>query len=686
MQACRQVYDLARAANITPILGVEGYLRDDSCPILLAGGVQQVDGTLESYAKYFHFTAHALDQQAYEALVKVLSRACLTRMEHHGSEDKPLFTWRDLEELGQYNITMTSGCLAGVVQRHLTKDRPDLALKYYQRVKSILKPGNFYVEVFPHKTTHQWVAGIYLTLSDGSKRKFWTGKKFKTNAIDEIKAEDLAKRPKGHTKLLALKNNRVWEEIPDGGLDIVSVEQVEDYLINECTPFCPDSDTQRSCNKFMLALATRFKDPILVSDDAHFATEDEKIVQDCRLCATGGNWRFFGSYHRQTSAEAFAHFQQTLGVQEQQFAQWVENSRQWGARFKEFKLEYPVSLPTKFYPPDTLAHTKVLIDRHGRMDWNNRAMVGRLSDEIDLLHRNGKLDLLPYFQVGEDVCSFYGSKGILTGPGRGSAAGLLLAYLLGITHLNPLDHGLSRERFLTLDRIQSGKLPDIDQDLPDREPLDNLETGFLKTRFGDHAVQISTDTLLRLKSSIKDVARARHGGKVPVDIEVLTKKLPVPPQGVTDHDFVFGYKGEDGTVHKGLLEVSKDLQDYTKRYSADWAVVQKMLGIARQKGRHACLPGGEVISTSEGPREITRCDGMMVVTGQGATATATLLPQGVREVTEYRLETGKIIQATPDHQVLTDRGWMAIQEAYESGADLLDPGSTGSEEKPKPTP
>jgi hypothetical protein len=73
--------------------------------------------------------------------------------------------------------------------------------------------------------------------------------------------------------------------------------------------------------------------------------------------------------------------------------------------------------------------------------------------------------------VGADVCDAYSQQGFLTGPGRGSAAGLLLTYLLGITHVDPLMYDLSMDRFLTVDRIKSGKLPDIDFDFPSRDLL-----------------------------------------------------------------------------------------------------------------------------------------------------------------------------------------------------------------------
>lgn len=587
MGACREVYSLAQKGKLIPILGVEGYFRDDNCPILLAGGIQKNEkGTLAHYQKYFHQTFHALDQRGYEALVKELSIAD-GRAEQHGSERKPLFDWGSLERISQYNVTVTSGCLIGMVQRHLLGDRPDLAIKYYDRLKGMFG-DKFYVEIFPHRCTHYWESGVFLTLEGGKKFRYWKQKKLRTTLYAEIYAEDLAKvvlRGKPVGSLVAVMNNRKWEEYPE--TPIVDVKVVEDFLQNECRPWCVDGDVQKGANLFMMHLAQSRGDKMLISDDAHFATPDEKVIQDSRLGGAGGSWKFHNSYHRQTGSEAWDYFHSALQMSERDFEAMLDSNAEWAQRFKEFTFKDRRSLPVSFYPKDTLSHLKTLIDKHGRMDWSNEQWVARLKKEVKLLHQNGTIDLLPYFFLAEEVCYLYEQNGLLTGPGRGSAAGMLTAYLLGITHVDPIKYQLSEDRFLTLDRIQEGGLPDVDMDFPDRDLLTDPKNGWLYKRFGECVAAISTNTMLRLKSSIKDVHRAFHG-QVTQDIEALCKKLPTPPQGIDDADFVFGYTGDDGKEVKGLVEESKDLQEYTKKHPTEWAIVVKMLGIARQKSRHAC--------------------------------------------------------------------------------------------------
>jgi DNA polymerase III alpha subunit len=608
--ACPKVFELAKDKDIvkknggkplTPILGLEGYFRDDDCPIIAANGVKKnADGKYVDYLKYCHFTTHFIDQSAFKTGIKLLSRAPIER---HGAETKPLFDWEDMEELAASNVTITTGCLIGMVQRHLLQNNdPEMAKKYFDRMRGIVPKGNLYVEIFPHVCSHNWVEGVFITVQEeGAKEpvklRWYAGKNLKTN-VGEVKAGELAQawKKKDHGKheyLLGVKDFRVWTERTPA--KILTVEHIEDFIQNECRPWCPDGDVQLGANKFVLELAKRYDVPVLISDDSHYATPDEKIVQDVRL-AQSGSWRFYGSYHRQSSDEAFQYFRDKMGVDERTFEEWIDNSYAWASRFKDFKMESKPSLPKKFYEEryaevgakNSLEYTMHLIKEHGRMNWKDPKMVNRLNEEIRLLHLNGHIDLLPYFFIDEEVCRYYRDQGMLTGPGRGSAAGLLLTYLLGITHVNPLRYNLSLDRFLTLDRIKSGKLPDIDQDLPTREPLvgEDEKSGWLYQRFGNHVAQISTVMTLKLSSAVLDVARFKLG-KVPPEIAILSKKFERPPQGLDDHKFVFGYE-DSGSWVPGSITFDPALQEYIEKYPDHWEVVQKCLGLGRGLSRHAC--------------------------------------------------------------------------------------------------
>lgn len=618
--AIPKVYELAKKNDLIPILGVEAYLRDDDCQILRAHGIRKEDDpeyarrvqskdpevraraqqTTAFYKKYYHFCVHCQDQDAYDALTRETSTSFIERAERHGGEEKPLFNWEQVERLGAHNVTMTSGCLIGVVQAHLGINgdyRPDLAQAYYEKMRSMVKPGNFYVELFPHRCTHYWDQGVYLTLADGRQLKYYNGKTLKirvegkTNLPEELKIIELARGWDNLLKtgcavtLVDIKHERKWLNIEPAL--ITGVRAVEDFIPNECLPHCPDGDVQLQANRFVLEMAKKYGDAVIISDDAHFTKPEEKVVQDSKLTSGGHSWKFHNCYHRQSAAEAMEHFRATLGVAERDVEEWIDNAYGFRDKFKDFKMKYKTQLPTSYFPKDTLNHLGVLIKKHGRMDWKNPAMVARLQEEVKLLHQNGTLDLLPYFFLSEyAIDDAYTQKGKLTGVGRGSSGGVLIDFLLSITHMNPLKYDLSLDRFLTLDRIASGKLPDIDMDFPERDTLMDPQNGWLIQKFGPRAAAISTRTGLHLKSSIRDVMRSRHG-YVSEDIEQICKNIPNPPQGIQDKDFVFGYVAEDGKDVRGLLEENEHLQLFTKNYPEEWGIVKQMLGVTKGHSRHA---------------------------------------------------------------------------------------------------
>jgi DNA polymerase III alpha subunit len=638
LEANRQVYDLCKddkrfKGKLTPILGLEAYFRDDDCPILqdqkiekslryrnqLTNKVVTVEAFEKlspeekqihlpetgywDHLKYMHLTMHFMDQEAFETAVRLISKADL-RAEQHGSERKPLFGWKDLEELGSKNVTFCSSCLIGMVSRHLLNHNDyQTAIRYYDRLRNTVKPGNFYVEMFPHSCDRNWDAGTFLKYADGTEEKLPDWKNLliedvgnKAEAVKALKvAEDFQKNAPAarekYQKLLAVMQNRKMTPLEAPKL-IVGAEHREGYLQNECSPWAPDGAVQIGVNRFVLEVAKKFGDKILISDDSHFAKPEEKVAQDVRL-GQNGSWRFSESHHRFTNAEAWEFFRDRMGISESEFQGWVDNSQEWGSRFKDFTFKARKVLPTSFYPADTLTHVGTLIEKHGRMDWSNAEYVKRLQAEINLLHYNGTIDLLPYFFIDEEVCDLYLKSGLLTGPGRGSAAGLLLTYLLGITHVDPLRYGLSMDRFMTKTRIESGKYPDIDQDLPHRDLLvdkDDPTKGWLTERFGENVAQISTDTTMKLKSAVKDTFRAMYGVGSPqlTSISKLTNEFPMPPQGIEDYDFVFGYKGSDDTWKPGAIETDPVLMKFAKDFPKEWETVQQCLGMTRQKGRHAC--------------------------------------------------------------------------------------------------
>jgi len=142
--------------------------------------------------------------------------------------------------------------------------------------------------------------------------------------------------------------------------------------------------------------------------------------------------------------------------------------------------------------------------------------------ELDVILKMG---FPGYFLVTADLVHYAKREGIRVGPGRGSAAGALIAYALGITELDPIPHGLLFERFLNPDRVS---MPDIDMDFDERRRGDMIR--YATERYGEERVaQIITYGTIKAKAAIKDAARVL--GYPFAMGDRITKAMPPPVMG-----------------------------------------------------------------------------------------------------------------------------------------------------------
>lgn len=329
----------------------------------------------------------------------------------------------------------------------------------------------------------------------------------------------------------------------------------------------------------MIALAKRFEVPMVINDYAYYSNEEDKLAQNLKL---GEDTRVYPTHSIKSYDDVTAYFEKNYSIEF--LDDLVQNNKEWASNFNNFELKYDYQLVQDHENP--LAATMEIVKRVGRFDATNPVHRQRLKHEIDVIHDNGVLDFLPYFFPIEKALNYYTERGRLVGPARGSAGGSFLMYCMGITQCDPIKYGLYFSRFLTLGRIRKGTQPDVDVDLPDRELL-VAPDGFLNTHYKGKWSQVSTRTLMKLKSSVRDVNRFVNGS-VEEDVEIFAKNLEATPQGISDHDFVFGYEDQEGIWHDGLIDKDETLRQYTEERPDEWAIVSKTLGIARQNGRHAC--------------------------------------------------------------------------------------------------
>lgn len=141
----------------------------------------------------------------------------------------------------------------------------------------------------------------------------------------------------------------------------------------------------------------------------------------------------------------------------------------------------------------------------------------RLKYELQIIK---KMKFSDYFLIVWDFMRFSRDNGILTGPGRGSAAGSIVAYVLYITDVDPIEHNLLFERFLNPERIS---MPDIDIDFPDHRRDEVIK--YVSKKYGGlHVAQIITFGTLAAKAALRDVGRVF--GLNPKELDSLSKKIP----------------------------------------------------------------------------------------------------------------------------------------------------------------
>lgn len=213
--------------------------------------------------------------------------------------------------------------------------------------------------------------------------------------------------------------------------------------------------------------------------------------------------------------------------------------------------------------------------------------IDRLDMELEVIKKMGFAD---YFLIVADFIAEAKRKNILVGPGRGSAAGSLVAFLLGITDLDPLKWGLLFERFLNIERIT---LPDIDIDFQDDRREEVLD--YLFEKYGkDHFSTIVTFQTIGIKNAIRDCGRVFN---LPIE-EVSQMTKQISDRNVKDLQLA--------------LDSSETLRKYKEKYPHIFEVVSNIIGLPRQTGTHAAgvvfsdTKLSEVVPTKLGMNGITQ--------------------------------------------------------------------------------
>jgi len=328
-------------------------------------------------------------------------------------------------------------------------------------------------------------------------------------------------------------------------------------------------EPQERATAGLVRLAGELSLPLVASNDIHYLAPDDWIAQDVLLAIREGKPLSSPQRFRMGSRELFFKSSERMASEFADQPAALTNTLAIAERCT-VEIDFQTyHLPV--FEPDTGETPDVMFDRicaHGAID-----RYGAITDEIKqrLDYEIGvirELGFVSYFLITWDFLRHARAQGIPVGPGRGSAAGSMVAYCMRITDLDPLKYNLIFERFLNVERIS---MPDIDIDFCGNRRDDVIE--YVRQKYGGPNVsQIITFGTMASRGVIRDVGRALE---FPLgDIDRIAKKIPQGP----------------GASLKVALESDKDLaevRDSSPEKKRLFDLSLKLEGLARHSSVHA---------------------------------------------------------------------------------------------------
>ena len=303
-------------------------------------------------------------------------------------------------------------------------------------------------------------------------------------------------------------------------------------------------DVQAKINEGLIKLSKELDIEMVVTCDGHYLTHEYQDAHEILLCVGTGS--YLSDEKRMSLKDFELHLTDPRDIIDhwgEEFPEVISNTKKIADRC-DVEIELGRILIPKYPLPDgENEHSYLLrLTYQGLLQRYNGAskeeaekldpdeIIPKLSDEVREraemeLGVMGNMGYEGYFLIVQDFINWGKSQGIVFGPGRGSAAGSIVAYALNITDLDPLKYGLLFERFLNPDRIS---MPDIDVDIQDTRRDEVIE--YCAKKYGeDHVSNIATFGKMFGRMAVRDVARVLE---VPyAESDRLAKLVPPPNQG-----------------------------------------------------------------------------------------------------------------------------------------------------------
>ena len=342
-------------------------------------------------------------------------------------------------------------------------------------------------------------------------------------------------------------------------------------------------EIEHRVTKDLLEIARRLDAPLVATNDSHYVRKEDASAQDALLCINSGSrltdpgrFKFDGTgYYIRSAQEMREIFKE--------FPEACDNTLEIAERCNVmFDDHEDGAFMPRFDCPEGWDETSLFLKKvdEGLKNRYPDGVPEEVSHQAD--YECGvicQMQFTGYFLVVADYINWAKNHGIMVGPGRGSAAGSMVAYAMGITELDPLKHGLIFERFLNPERVS---LPDIDVDFDPEGRMKVLD--YVGRKYGsDKVAQCVTYGTIKTKQALKDSARI-------MDYEYsvgdqVTKALPPTVNG-KDMSLkeIFDPQSKrypEAKEFRDLYESNPDVKRITEE-------AKGIEGIIRQTGVHAC--------------------------------------------------------------------------------------------------
>ena len=333
----------------------------------------------------------------------------------------------------------------------------------------------------------------------------------------------------------------------------------------------------------LLKLGKELKLPLLATNDLHYTFHEDAAAHEALLCVQSGSTLADPKRFKFENDEFYLKTPAQMRELFKEIPESCDNTlliaERCNVKLREDENLLPAFTVPEAETEDSWLRKEAERGLHERMkDKATPEHITRLSYELDVMIKMG---FPGYFLVVADLVAHAKKVGIRVGPGRGSAAGSLVAYALGITGLDPIEHGLLFERFLNPERIS---MPDIDLDFDERRRSEMIR--YATEKYGeDRVAQIITYGTIKSKQSLKDSTRVLG---YPYAIgEKLTKALPpsvmgkdITLSGVFDSkDARYGEAGEFRQLYetdpdsKRVVDLAKGLEGLKRQWGVHAAGV-----------------------------------------------------------------------------------------------------------------